>query len=687
MGISVFKRAVRPILSLASVTSIVLVAGCGGGGSAVDSDAVRKDCRPGVITGFTGKFDDNPVRVVTTGEGDGGGAGGVGAGGDGAAGIGAGGSLGQFVNVDVTVEFASGEKYGPVRVDEQKGMVTIVPCSLQPPALVTLTGAAGSGAKYYDEARDRDLSFEGRQLRSVITSFDKNAGLTTFTEAMVRRAERVATTKSNVSAKNAWKDLSRINAAHDEILIAINRQLPGVYRLDDLRRLPVILNAERAAAGSDALTDDQNGKYGAALAGIVSVAAANLGEEGSPALEINDQLAADLADGLLDLVDDGKSVASQKGAAYTFESFWAFQTLATTAAAKKSGTGKLASASIPFDRSYIESKDRDGNLIGSVDISHGSDGVLTYKETLVGCNDIIRTVANVRQKRLLSAISGDGKTLYEAKPGASRCEIAFEHPFTVPGKSLASMDSTGSIFRTTDGRFYLFIYNPDGSDPWWQLVADGPRPIYVSLAFGFIWTLTDAGEIHQYTYSQEDGLIFDAASRTVRPPAGTRHVVELPNPVVRIANSADNRETFALTTTGEVFWMDLRDSTGFRDPTIAPLPVSLGGSNICWISQGIVVVSCDGSFHQIARAVTDLNVPPLLDRVDENGARFFVPGTGSVFVEQPVMSQTPIWRTTDQLQFADGADLPVELSNPARLIGVDGSLRTLSGEVLLPAVQ
>ena len=85
--------------------------------------------------------------------------------------------------------------------------------------------------------------------------------------------------------------------------------------------------------------------------------------------------------------------------------------------------------------------------------------------------------------------------------------------------------------------------------------------------------------------------------------------------------------------------------------------------------------------------MTDLSVPPLLDEVDENGLRFFVPGTGSVFIEEPVSSQTPIWRTTDQLQFAEGADLPVDLSNPARLIGVDGSLRTLSGEVLLPAVQ
>ncbi len=686
MGITRFLGSMRPLMGLVSVSALVVVAGCGGGGgSTVGSDAQLKDCQPGIVTGFSGKFDDNLVKVSN--EGQGGDGVGVGGGGDGAPGIGAGGSLGQFVNVEMSVEFASGEKFGPVAVDTQKGMVTIVPCNLQPPALITLEGKAGSGARYYDESRSRDLPFEGRRMRSVITSFDKNAGLTTFTEAMVRRAERVAATKGEVSTK-AWANAQAIEAAHAEILEAINRHLPGIYRLDDLRRLPVILNAERAAAGSNALTDDQNGIYGAVLAALVEVANANLGEaESAPALAINDQLAADLADGLLDLVDQGQSVATDKSAAYTFESLWAIQTLATTEVAQKSGTGKLATAKIPFDRSYVVRKDRDGVQFGSVDISHDSDGVLRYTETLVGCNDINITVPDVRQKRLLTAISRDGKTLYQAQPGASRCEIKFAHPFTVPGKSLASMDSVGAIFRTTDGRFYIFNYQGEGVDPWWQLVADGPRPIYASMAFGFLWTLTDKGEIHQYTYSQQDGLIFDAASRTVRPPAGTRHLVQLPNPVVRIANSSDNRETFALTTTGEVFWLDLRDDTGFRDPNIAPLPISLGGSNICWISQGIIVVACDGSFHQIARAVTDLNLPPLLDRVDSNGDRFFVPGTGSVFVEEPVLAQTPVWRTTDQLQFADGAILPVDLSNPARLIGVDGSLRTLSGEVLIPAVQ
>lgn len=678
-----FGWAGRPSLAIASMSASLLIAGCGGGGGAVATDPAVKNCRPGLISGFAGKFDDNPISV----EGQGEGPGGDGGDGGGAPGIGVGGSLGQLTNVDISIEFSSGQTYGPVRVDAQKGMVTIVPCNFPPPALVTVSGAIGSGARYYDEARERELSFEGRQLRSVITSFDKNAGVTTFTEAMVRRAERVATTKSNVSPKDSWKDLSQINAAHDEILKAINRQLPGIYRLEDLRRLPVILNAERAAAGSEALTDDQNGKYGAALAAIVSVAAANLGEDGSPALEINDQLAADLADGLLDLVDNGKSVASSKGAAYTFESFWELQTLATTEAAQRSGTGKLSTASIPFVQTFVDKKDTDGSVVGTTDFGHSSNGVLTYQEKLIGCNDIVRTQPNVRQFRLATGISRDGRTIYQAEPGASRCEIDFEHPFTVPGKSIASMDSTGSIFRTTDGRFYLFEYNPNGENTWWELIADGPRPIYVSLAFGFIWTLTDEGEIHQYTYSQADGLIRDPATRTVRPPAGTRVLVELPNPVVRIANSADNRETFALTTTGEVFWMDVRDGNGFRDPNFAPTPISLGGSDICWISQGIVVVACDGSYHQIARAVTDLSLPPVVDYIDSNGDRIFVPGTGDIIIEDLVPSQTPIWRTTDQLQFADGAITPVDLVSPARLIGIDGSLRSLSGAVLVPAIE
>lgn len=684
----------RTALGLVSGMAVLVIAGCGGGGGgggseAVGSAAQAKNCRPGIIAGFAGKFDDQPISVIASAgaEGVGGsGEGDSGGGGGGAAGVGAGGSLGQFANVDMSIEFASGETFGPVRVDAQKGMVTIVPCELQPPALIKLVGAVGSGARYYDEARGTEISFEGRELRSVITSFAKNAGITTFTEAMVQRAERVATTKSNVSPKNAWRDLSVINSAHDEVLKAINAQLPGVYRLDDLRRLPVILNAERAAAGSSALTDNQNGKYGAALSGLVSVGAANLGDVEAPALEINDQLVADLADGQFDLVDNGAPVAKAGGAAYTYDSFWSFQALHTTEAAQRSGEGSLATAIIPFDSTLVTAESG-GQETVRLEVTHGSDGVLTWVESVVGCPVFSRVVQNVRQKRLLSAISQDGKTFYRTLPGPDRCTPVFETPFDVPNTSIASMDNLGGIVRATDGRFFVFAPNLDDGSPWWELVADGPRPIYAQAAFGFLWTVTDSGQLIQYTYPKDTGLLIEAENRRLRPTRGSGTLIPLPAPVVQIANSADNRETFALTSAGEVFWMELRDSTGFRNPEFAPEPISLGGGNICWISQGMIAVACDGSFHQVARAVTDLSVPPIEDYIGADGVRIFVPGTGSVFVEEAVLAQTPIWRASDQFAFAEGAQLPSEVQNPARLIGIDGSLRTLSGQVLQPGIQ
>ncbi|MBA3479854.1 MAG: hypothetical protein H0T52_15865 [Lautropia sp.] len=108
-------------------------------------------CVPGIIAGFNGPVQDALRRVVSgnpTGGGDSPGGIGDGAGDGAAGGVGVGGSLGQLINVDVTAQFASGTTFGPVRVDADtaNGMVTIVPCDLPPPVLVTVAGAIQPGS-------------------------------------------------------------------------------------------------------------------------------------------------------------------------------------------------------------------------------------------------------------------------------------------------------------------------------------------------------------------------------------------------------------------------------------------------------------------------------------------------------------------------------------------------------------
>src|SRR5690606_40685984 len=67
------------------------------------------------------------------------------------------------------------------------------------------------------------------------------------------------------SSDLAWKDPARVQIAHDEVLAAVNDLLPGIYRLEDLTRLPVMVSQANSQANSGVLTDNQNGVYGAVL--------------------------------------------------------------------------------------------------------------------------------------------------------------------------------------------------------------------------------------------------------------------------------------------------------------------------------------------------------------------------------------------------------------------------------------
>src|SRR5690606_27628482 len=107
---------------------------------------------------------------------------------------------------------------------------TFVPCSLQPPLHIKFEGKPGSNAMYYDEKRKELVSFENLSVEGVATRFDRNVGVTPFTDAIVRRARALEDRQvasggfrlaKVVKASEGWKDPARLQIAHDEVRAAL----------------------------------------------------------------------------------------------------------------------------------------------------------------------------------------------------------------------------------------------------------------------------------------------------------------------------------------------------------------------------------------------------------------------------------------------------------------------------------
>ncbi len=254
-------------------------------------------CRPAVLSGFAGGFDDVPVQVPydplgnpgdsTGGSGDGGGAGG----GDGA---GAGGSLGQFLNALVRVERVDGSLLGQAETDATKGLVTIVPCRYQGPVLVTVRGKADGSTRYYEESVRAYAPFPaGTVLHAALPSVTRNAGVTILTEA----AWQYMIARPGWGGTEAWKTAAHVGEASEVIRTEFNRLLPAALQVQDITRLPVLLN-DRSASGS--IDTSENGKYGIVNAGLARAAGLLLAGDSGAALKLAQQLGADLCDGVLD---------------------------------------------------------------------------------------------------------------------------------------------------------------------------------------------------------------------------------------------------------------------------------------------------------------------------------------------------------------------------------------------------
>lgn len=297
---------------------------CGGGGGTVE---VGEQCRLSIASQPDG------TGAGTDGGGPGpGSAGSSGGGGDGGAG------LGQIRNATVTIEQANGEAAGPVALDNTTGLVRFVLCGYTGP--VRFTVAAASNGTYFDEGAGVDVPFTG-EIHAVIPTYTKNVGFTTLTEA----AYQLVVTKYGA---DGWKDATHVTEANNAVREIFNRALPVGMQIDDITRLPQLVNS---SSGANTLNGMQNGLLGTLNAGLAKAARFfNLGDP-TPALTLARQLGSDLSDGKLDgfWQDAGGTarpiVGDSKDGTYTYAQFAEFLNNGVSQAAAEFGqTGSQAAA-------------------------------------------------------------------------------------------------------------------------------------------------------------------------------------------------------------------------------------------------------------------------------------------------------------------------------------------------------
>ena len=302
---------------LLSIVCAVLVANCGGGGS----DGSDEDCSPCVLTGFTGNLDWEMQSGVHGGDGIGDGAGG--------GGIGAGAGYGQFRKALVVVKFPDGSPVGQALTDDVTGMVTIKPGrTYQGPLLVEVHGQ--SGATYFEEGKNQYVPYEsGRVQHALIPFINKNVGITPFTEAAYQLAllcqagagpqdvctdagGRIAASPIDTQTQGAREAHARkadtggnatvpsaaaIEAANAHVTRLLNRQLPASLKVDDVTRLPFIVNDGTSA---NEIRTTPRGRYGLANIAFSKQAAMYNAAASAPTLLAVDQLSNELRDGKLD---------------------------------------------------------------------------------------------------------------------------------------------------------------------------------------------------------------------------------------------------------------------------------------------------------------------------------------------------------------------------------------------------
>ncbi len=342
------------------ISAALVLAACGGG-----STAVQGDCQQRIVSGYLGSSDPSVAGAEADEGVDGTGDGGVGVGeGDG---IGAGGSLGRFRNAGIRlIRLDNGDQV--TGKTDALGLATLSTCPPDTAHRIEIFGIDGSD--YFDEARNTYVPFPvGTTFSAQVPSRNRQfIGITPFTEAATRLDNNQISSDATVSASN------------ETVAAILADQLPGSFRATsndghfEITGLPVALD-DQTIDQAGAIPNNDRGLYSAANAGFSLLAGTFLPNDPTPALTAGQQLANDLSDGKLDLVNEnGCSVATPSiGApsdlpstkasnlitkscdgkvgdqlAYTYDSLWRASTVATSLIASHAGDQDLQALEAPI---------------------------------------------------------------------------------------------------------------------------------------------------------------------------------------------------------------------------------------------------------------------------------------------------------------------------------------------------
>ncbi|MGH1359833.1 MAG: hypothetical protein ACRBC3_13775 [Burkholderiaceae bacterium] len=663
---------------LAGLLALSTLAACGGGND--DDTSVSSNCRPGLIQGFDQKVGDAPIASVSVQEGQGGdGEGGVGGG----EGNGIGGADGQYRNVAVTVETVDGKTYGPLSVDDTKGMVTYVPCNEPLPVKVTFEGKAVD-ATYYDEGLKRDVSFFSKRRIGLITALDTNTGVTPLSHALYERAMEIGRVQGSAEG---WKNPTIIGQAHAELLALINDQLPSIYRVTDLRRLPIALNADNDRVGSNTLEDNQNGVYGAILAGLAKTGTTTLPASTAPALDLADVLIDDLRDAKIDLKSpDGVVLSTADKLPYTFETLWTQAAVSTGSTAQENGNGNLQSDKVVIG--YV--RHRDEGMGGTVETEYiltSSGELITNLNPDVGGGNVQRPADGIRFSQLLffaadqpvAALRRDGKgVLMFSNPADG--SASFEVPAPGGKTFVELMDGASAVVRVSDGSLMRFN---GGSN---SFVNEPTPPGVINFTFRpeFAGALPPGGDTELGADPNGDdnnglciGASLDGKVKLWRPVfAPGEQVAGLDQTIEDIVQvSSDQVVSLGLRSDGALFHLDANHSVLFRNPngsvateldgdetrellTPAADPLLITAPRMCW-TRAPYVIGCDGSVYEV-------EYPKF---ADATGA---VQGAGPVTGITKLPIPSPVWRTR-----ANRGDDLVFIGTDGKVYEADGTALTL----------
>src|SRR5690606_35644899 len=127
------------------------------------------------------------------------------------------------------------------------------------------------GATYFEEGKNTYVPFEtGRIQRAVIPAIRRNIGLTPFSEAGYRLSltchsgvgpPAVCGVAAPTGGNATVPSPAAIEAGNAHVASILNQQLPDRLKVDDITRLPFIVND---STGANAIPMTPRGRYGAA---------------------------------------------------------------------------------------------------------------------------------------------------------------------------------------------------------------------------------------------------------------------------------------------------------------------------------------------------------------------------------------------------------------------------------------